>query len=559
KKTKNITNNDSLKGLVKDDYAFLLKMPNDWKKIHIPDTREEDKNLSQEQREQKITEILNKINNPVVKHRLWLLVERLKDLKNKYGTPDNIIFEVAREEFISKDSEKYEELMEKQKENKKEIEQAVKKLEDSGIGCGGNNILKMRLFTEQGGVDIYDTTETRNLDETKFSEYEIDHIVPRSRKGSDSIENMVLTKIALNKSKINYTPYEWFNKEKGNKEKWDKFRENIATANGLSDYKKMLLISDRAAEIEKSRNDLQATAYIEKLAQQLTALYFGWGLNTKDDIRKIFVSTGVKTAQIRKNLSLNSLLHKELSEIEVSSLVNRDEIEEKNRKNKKHHALDALVLSIARDCFWNYNQRKYMAPPFFNKPFVEKQLTKVIPEKIKYTSPKVAATIYGIRETKENGKDVYYIIGPKVKSKFKKEDLIINDKGMRQLGNYIELKPRQFFTNDKEHRGQIVYKVKNTWKVEPIYVWDSEYKKKKEFKQKYGQVYFFKAGQLVSLEELSVGDKPIKKGIYILRGLNKAGQAKIESIETQKEFRPAITALIEKGKMKTYTNLCQHT
>lgn len=399
-KTQNLANTDPLKGLVKEDYSFLLKMPNNWKKIYIPDTRDEDKNASAEERKKRITEILNKINNPVVKHRLWLLTERFKVLAQKHGAPDSIIFEVARDEFTSE--EKLRKMEMERNKNRKEIETALKNVEDTGL-----NVLKMRLLKQQGGIDIYDITENQTLCEADLSDYEVDHIVPRSRGGSDGISNKVLTKKRLNADKLNRTPYEWLHQDETT---WAKFLENIKHAKKMPAAKKRLLISEHADEMERKKNDLQATAYIEKVAQQLAALYFGWGLNTQDDERKIFVVTGGKTATIRRQYGLDRLLHAGLEKDEFFKLVKQGKIKEKNRENKKHHALDALVLSIVCDYRYNPETKKDEAPAFFTPTFCSAALDKVFPREIKTLKPALRKSISALRKRVVDGKERYFFV-----------------------------------------------------------------------------------------------------------------------------------------------------
>ena len=106
----------------------------------------------------------------------------------------------------------------------------------------------------------------------------------------------------------------------------------------------------------------------------------------------------------------------------------------------------------------------------------------------------------------------------------------------------------QFFRHEASHKGQIVYKnAKGKWIVEPVYLWESVAKKLAEFKKQWGQVLFFKSGQLVEVRE-NVGK--VKKGIYRLRSItSSSGQTEIESIETQEAEKPVIGKLLNEGKM----------
>ncbi len=599
KKIESIVNTDPKKGLTKEDFSFLLAMPNEWNKIHISDKRNEDKILSQEERKEEISRLLSDIKHPIVRHRLDFFWKELIRLEKEFGTPDEVILELVRTDFFSDEQKK--EFERQQKEN----QARNKKLADE---VGEKNVLKMRLFMEQGGIDLYDTSENNKLSPTALEEYDIDHIVPQSRGGADSYANKVLTKRSLNITKANKTPYEWLSEDSY---KWSIFLDNISHAhskNKLSDYKAELLISSEAEEMERRRNDLQATAYLEKWAQRITALHFGWGLNVKGEARKIFVVSGAQTAKIRRHYKLDRLLH---SEENFNKYRKDGSLDKKNRENKKHHALDALVLSIIRDIRYCEEKKDIVYPSFFTPPFCANALKKVYPQEVRTLKPKLRETIYGLRERIKEGKKEYFIVtrfnssvtnfeklsdakklaksifDPDLKqqllSKLNEEDLtqetwkawlkewsdegrkirkmtleeagpftekdILIKNGRRQISHFYELGKMkgQFFRHKESHKGQIVYKnAKGKWVVEPVYLWESVAKKLAEFKKQWGQVLFFKSGQLVEVRE-NVGK--VKKGIYRIRTIMASGAVGLESLENQEKSFPMIGKLLTEGKM----------
>jgi CRISPR-associated endonuclease Csn1 len=387
------------KGLVKDDYKFLLAMPNDWNSISIQDTREDDKKLTREQSLEKIDKIIGSISNRIVRHRLLILKSELEKLDKRFGKPEKIIFEIAREDFIGE--KKKTEYKSFQNDNKKEITNARKLLENKKICINDMNILRARLYERQKSIDIYDTSENRNIVISKLDQYEIDHIVPRRKGGSDSMVNYILTKREFNQDKEGSTPYEWFHKKRAGD--WDSYLKNVdeifcKDKNNKNKNKVNLLISDKAIELNSRKTDLQATSYIEKDAQYLSSLYFGWGLNTKDDKKKILFYTGAETASVRKNLELNRILFADpdLTDEEYKKTKQSDDFKDKNRKNERHHALDALVLSVLPEIKLNFKKVEEK-PDFFNKEFCEKEINKVYPKTIKQVTPKLRETIYGLR------------------------------------------------------------------------------------------------------------------------------------------------------------------
>lgn len=411
-----LNNTDPMKGLVKEDFTFLKLMPNEWNKIHIPDNREENKNLTPEQAKNKIEDILNNISNAVVKHRLIMFYRRLELLKQKYGTPDKVILELAREDFLGEDKKaKY---IKAQNDNRKEKDFAKEELNKYYSIKDSEEyqklLLKARLLREQNYQDVYDLSENNKIAIQNLDAYDVDHIVPVSRGGSDAMVNKVLTKREINQTqKSNKTPYEMYYKE-GSKETWVKYLEHLKDVYGKNisnhlDKKYLLLTSDKAIEIESKRNDLQATMYIEKYAQKITSLFFGWGEQTKGDSRKVFVCNGALTAKLRKENSLDSLLY---PQEEFEELIKQGKLEEKNRENKKHHALDALVISFATDLRTDSKTGRKLFPEFAqNTPiFFDEALGKVFPKQLRKKEPALRETIYALRCRRENGEDKYYMV-----------------------------------------------------------------------------------------------------------------------------------------------------
>ncbi|GMO55007.1 MAG: hypothetical protein Ta2C_09170 [Candidatus Endomicrobiellum trichonymphae] len=619
-------NIDPLKGLIKEDYKFLLSMPNDWYSISIQDTREEYKNLNKKQALEKIDEIIGSISNRIVRHRLLRLKMKFEELAKEYGEPEKIVFEIAREDFIGKNKKiEYQKI---QNRNKKEKEDAIKFLDDAGLLKSSEHILKARLLKRQNCEDIYDTSENRHLSILKLDEYEVDHIVPRARGGSDSLLNFVLTKRKLNAAKSNLTPYEWFHHKERNAD-WDSYIKNVKDIFGSdkrNNKKIKLLISDKAAELESKKTALQATCYLEKLAQSIAGLYFGFGINTKGDNKKIVFFTGGETANVRSKLELNELLYTNKDEYEKAK---QSRLKEKNRKNKRHHALDALVLSILPEIKLNLRKVE-KKPDFFDREFCKNEISKVYPRVIKPITPKLRETIYGLRYRLEKNEKTdkfeksYYFIsrfdssienfrlleGKKKSDKCARknvEDIFdlriqrdlrekLNSKDLTQeewekflknyTGNYNKIKKiavidskrfeeSEIFNSDgtikdvigeyghkgaikgqwikgKEgHRGQIVYKdEKDKWIVIPVYVFESEHIKRKEYENRYKDVKFFRAGQLVELKKDF--QDIINQGVYKLRTIMNNGRCKLENINDQTEITKNIEIFLGQCDMTSY-------
>lgn len=409
-----VTNIDVKKGLVKEDYKFLLAMPNDWYRIHIPDFREEDKNLSKEERLAKIDDLLSSISNVIVRHRLIMLMRRIEYLDKKYGMPDYCVLEIGREEFIS-EKEKVKCQKEIDANYKKNIA-ACRKLRKEKIPITYKNIEMIKLFEEQKSINIYDVkSDKRNLKYTLWSSYDIDHIVPTSRGGTNSFSNKVITTNDLNQSeKGDKTPYEWLSCDNS---KWNDFLENLKRTDiDVKSKKYLYLISPDAVKEAQIQKDLRATQYMEKIAKKLISLYFGWGEHTLGDKRRMFVCTGGFTAEVRRTYNLNFILYedlKNLSEEQIVYMTVTGELEKikKNRGNKKHHALDALVISFAKEIIRDKKSGTLILPEYArNRKYFENVISKVFPIQLRSKKPVLRETAYALRARQEGKEVKYYMV-----------------------------------------------------------------------------------------------------------------------------------------------------
>ena len=599
---KSNTNSDIQKGLVNNDYAFLLKMPSKWENYSIPDNRTTDSSLQDEERDKKISDILNKISNPIVRHRLKIFTKRLRDLHSRHGIPDKVIIELVRDTktgFMSEQRKKN--YIRIQKKNKEARDKAVAKLKELGmLNVSDNILLKMMLFDEQVGIDPY---SLQTLMVTDLEAYVIDHIVPRARGGSDAYINKVLTTYRNNDDKGNKTPYEWL-KEKNI---WFAFVNNIRNSS-LSKKKKALLVNEDACSLAEKYDTLAATAYIAKLAQHITALIFNWPHPLKNSKRRIFVANGSYTAKIRRKFGLDVILHPLLTEEEFFQMARKGEIEEKNRTNAKHHALDALVISLLPYFNKPFSGKSDMelAPIWFTPAYCKNALDKVIPEQITFKKPVLAETLYAKRTVIENGikkfcfvthfgpgtkiEDFYklseakkytpLIFDPKIRNDFleklseeqtegewlnfiqnygkqknlkripKKESKVFKEGSPMEFAEIGKMRG-QYYKDKREHKGQIVYQEKTgKWKVIPVYVFESSFQKLKKVKEKHGQAFFFHSQQLVHIAN---DCNKILKGVYILKTIIVNGTVKLSSLDGAELFTSTVNELLNTGKIRPFT------
>ncbi len=579
-KVTSCSNNDPQKGLVKEDYAFLLAMPEEWERFHIPDARESEAGLSPHKREEKINELINGVSNAVVRHRLGLFHKRLKALSAKHGTPDQLVIELVRTDFMGEEEKA--DFTRWQKQNKREKLQAREEARDAGFSAASSTV-KVRLLKEQGFMDLYsgkkdgpagkdsitvDGYTFQPLKLSKLDEYQIDHIVPRSIGGPDDMRNKVVTSAANNKSKDNKTPYQWMS---GDKDLWKAYTSLITQKSskgrnqpGLSKKKAALLTSPDAKILIDNYKNLAGTAYTAKLASKITALFFSWPEGTEDSTRKVRVYGGGETHALRAKLHLDAILHPEMEEKKLRELAFTGDLDAKNRDNPRHHALDALTLSILPE-----ND----IPKWFHADFCKEHLEKVCPLPIALKKPILAETMYALRKIVRDGKEYFVavtrfgtgtsaqdyikladakkyadaIFDPIIRQKlmdklstspeeaewekfvteyFQRERIrkiaLVNSAEMpaekvnlttgtageyKAMGKALpaadKLHKTQWFKDKQEHQGQIVYRNgKGAWKVEPVYLYQSLTKTLKLACNQYGKenVRFFRSGQLVQIK-----------------------------------------------------------
>lgn len=385
-------NKDPLKGLVAQDLEFLQKMGDTWDRIHVPDQQLDAVLQMSNAPEEAVRQIIGKQNNPIVRHRLQLFFDRLQTLKEKFGEPQVVALEFVRWDFMGEDARReYSKFVKHQTEQR---EQARAEAAEAGL-TGKGAALKLSLFKDQGGICLY-TGEP--LDISKIDSYEIDHIVPHSRMGPDAPYNRVLTTRRTNKDlKKDKTPFEWLSASSG----WEAYLERVKSRAGqLRNRKVRLLTSQDAEELVEKYTTLAETAWISRLARAVLDATFGWRNGVDKDGRKrvVFVQGGL-TARIRRKYHLNSLLAPPPAGVDAADWESKAE---KNRADKRHHALDAMVINFIPQ--WARDEAK---ESFFKFPkaiggnprdVFSAALAGVAPRQVAFEKATLADGIFGARK-----------------------------------------------------------------------------------------------------------------------------------------------------------------
>lgn len=273
--------------------------------------------------------------NPVVKRALAEYRKVLNALLKQYGRPHKIHIEYAREAKLNAtERQKYEK---EQRDNYAANQAARKQCESLGLEPSSTNLLKLKLWKEQGEFCAYSgekITPTHLKDPTAL---QIDHIYPYSRSFDDSYMNKVLVFTKANQEKGDKTPFEAFGADSA---KWGKIVGLITFAKKLPKSKARRILNANFVDKEagfKLRN-LNDTSYIARLVADYTQAYLEFlpldesedttlGRGQQGSKRHIVVVNGALTATMRHYLGFAS----------------------KDRNNHLHHGLDAVIIGFMND------------------------------------------------------------------------------------------------------------------------------------------------------------------------------------------------------------------
>ncbi len=571
-------------GITEEEIRTMLSKIGDWNKLYIPDNRDENVQMFDDTR-QKTDLMIGNITNPIVRNRLQIFRDLLLSLEKDYGKPDEVIFEFVRDGadnslFGRVKAQSVEQNMKKQEKENALIVEELKKAN----AYNATNFEKLKLLKMQGGQCIYSGS---NIAINDFDKCEIDHIYPRTMGGNDALYNRVLCYRIENQNKQGRTPYEWLHSDS---ERWANYVNRLTNIKASLGKKKFELLTSKpedCAKLIESYNGLAETSHIARVAQQITALAFDWGLQVEGEKRHIFVNNGSSTNAIRRRYGLNSLLGND---------------QKKNRSNDKHHALDAICISFSRDFKYDKESKKDVIQGF-TRDAVKKVIDEIIP--YPYTNKKPfkgnlrpLETIYGLRtygnksyitqrisiETiEQKDKKIKTIIDevikndlleklsqkmdakewlamlqnythPTKKTRVKKVMVVVSEGAIEKdsndrerIGEFCDFGTKgtkHQFKHSKGHKGQILYfNEKGTVKVMPIYanMKTSEVKEKlltmgcKLYKK--GTVFY--SGCLIKV------DKPFDATVYYK-----------ETDENGKEKTISVKQTVPEGIFKLRTIIC---
>jgi CRISPR-associated endonuclease Csn1 len=265
--------------------------------------------------------------NPTVHIGLGQLRRVVNALIAEYGPPAEIAVEMTRDFKLT--PRKLAELEKDQADNQRKNERRATEIRRLGQAVNARNLLKMRLWEEQGTVvkECPYTGETIGIERLLSDDTDIDHLIPFSDSWDDSAANKIICMRHANRFKGNRTPFEAFGTSNGSPYDWSAI---VQRATALPNGKRWRFGPDARNHFDKlggfQARQLNETGWLARVAKDYLAAV--------TDPSKILVLPGKLTAMIRAKWALNDLL----PDHNYSSA--------KNRLDHRHHAIDALVAAL---------------------------------------------------------------------------------------------------------------------------------------------------------------------------------------------------------------------
>lgn len=275
--------------------------------------------------------ITDEIYNPVAGKAVRQTVKAVNYILHKYGMPDTVVIEMAREK---NEEEERKQIQNRQKKNLNDKSAAMtaaaldynqsKELPASVFHGHKDLPLKIRLWYQQEKRCAY---SGRMIPISKLihneGQYEIDHILPLSLTFDDGLENKVLVESTANQDKGQRTPYQAI-PTLTNSWTWTDFKKYVLGNKKFSNKKKEYLLFEEDINKYEVRSkfiarNLVDTRYASRVVLNALQDFF----KQKNSGTKVTVVRGQFTAQLRRNWKIDKT------------------------RDTYHHAVDALIIAAS--------------------------------------------------------------------------------------------------------------------------------------------------------------------------------------------------------------------
>ena len=307
-------------------------------------------------------ELTEEIYNPVVAKSVRQAIKIINEATKRYGTFDNIVIEMARE---NNEEEARKDYIKRQKANLDEKNAAMEKaafqyngkkeLPDNVFHGHKELATKIRLWHQQGEKCLYTgkNIPISDLIQNQYK-YEIDHILPLSLSFDDSLSNKVLVLATANQEKGQRTPFQALD-SMDDDWSYHEFKSYVRDSKSLSNKKKEYLLTEEdISKIEVKQKFIERNLVDTRYSSRVV-------LNALQDFYKehqfdttISVIRGQFTSQLRRKWGL-----------------------EKSRETYHHHAVDALIIAASSQLrLWKKHNNPLIS--YKEEKFVDSETGEII-------------------------------------------------------------------------------------------------------------------------------------------------------------------------------------
>lgn len=303
----------------------------------------------------------NSLRNPVVEKIINQVINLVNAIiaDETLGKPDEIRVELGRE-LKQNAEERNNTYSRNNKTNDRHQKIAERLHHELGFATvSRRDIERVKLWEEFGGVSPYEPTKPISLNQLFNGDFEIEHIIPRSRFFDDSFSNKTIARKKFNADKDNTTAFDYI-QNLGEQEfhNYTEFvKKHFYKKEGISRAKLnyLLMPGDKIPDDFINRQ-MRDTAYISREVKNLL-------LNI---CRNVYSTSGSVTDYLRDNWGINNVLqqlnfekYKAAGQTELKKIKREDgsthEIEVisnwSKRDDHRHHAIDALVVALTKQSF----------------------------------------------------------------------------------------------------------------------------------------------------------------------------------------------------------------
>lgn len=308
------------------------------------------------------------LRNPIVEQIVNETMQVVKSVWKQFKiNPDELEIRVELARDLKNSAQERDKIFKSQGRNRKTNDAIKERLSQENIPVTDLNILKYRLYVQQKYLSPYTAKPIEFSKLFNEKEYNIDHIIPKSRYFDDSISNKVICESVINEEKDNRTAWEYISQQNS--------MFNILSPKIYLDYinrdffgqKKKNLLAEKIPSNPVNRQ-LKDTQYISVAIKDELAKIVGSD--------KVKTSTGGVTDYLRSHWGLKRLFmelteprFKQMEmwdvdengnpkELWISKYFDKDENKHvyeikgwSKRYDHRHHAIDALVVALSNEKF----------------------------------------------------------------------------------------------------------------------------------------------------------------------------------------------------------------